>query len=52
MGVTGVEIVAGVIATFFVIGIVCGVNLVMALLWKKPSGPDDYHPPRSPGRRG
>jgi hypothetical protein len=50
MGIIGVEIVAGVIATFFVIGIVCGVNLVMAALWKKPS--DDDYPPPPPGRRG
>jgi hypothetical protein len=32
----------------------CGVNLVMAVLWKKPSRPDGDHPPRPPwpGRRG
>jgi hypothetical protein len=67
MGVLGVEIVAGVIATFFVIGIVCGVLLALALAvfrggrfdrasrrdWKNAPGPDDDDlPPRWPGRRG
>jgi hypothetical protein len=34
MGMVGIEVVAGVLATFFVIGIVGGVILVRALVFR------------------
>jgi hypothetical protein len=63
--VRGFEVVASVIAAFFVIGIGVGVLLVIALPvlrrrrdtrcpgWQEPPGPDDDEgPPPWPGRPG
>jgi hypothetical protein len=52
MSFIGVVIVAGAIATCFVIGIVGGVLLVMAVPLKRPPGPRRDGPPPWPGRRG
>jgi hypothetical protein len=52
MSFIGVVIVAGAIATCFVIGIVCGVLLVMAVPLKRPPGPGRDGPPPWPRRRG
>lgn len=58
----GIEVLASVIAGFFVIGIAVGVLLVVArparrrrrdarvIGWEEPPGPEDYDtPPRWPG---
>jgi hypothetical protein len=52
MSFIGVVIVAGAVATCFIIGIVCGVLLVMAVPLKRPPGPHRDGPPPWPRRRG
>ena len=52
MSLIGVVIMAGAIATCFVIGIVGGVLLVMAVPLRRPPGPHREGPPPWPGRRG
>jgi hypothetical protein len=51
MSFIGVVIMAGVIATCFIVGIVAGVLLVMAVPLKRPPGHGDAPPPW-PRRRG
>jgi hypothetical protein len=51
MSFIGVVIMAGAIATCFVIGIVCGVLLVLAVPLKRPPGPHRDGLPPWPRRR-
>jgi hypothetical protein len=52
MSFIGVVIMAGAIATCFVIGIVGGVLLVMAVPRRRRPGPHRHGPPPWPRRRG
>jgi hypothetical protein len=52
MGFIGIVIMAGAIATCFVIGIVGGVLLVTAVPLKRTPAPDRYRPPPRPPRHG
>jgi hypothetical protein len=52
MSFIGIVIMAGVITTCFVIGIVGGVLLVMAVPLKRSPGPHRDGPPPWPRRRG